>query len=91
MYSVFLVLDDDKKLKDLLPENIMNCYEKSPTKIPFLVWRTATTSQATPAATAPTARRWDEDDAPSDEGASWGPNNTIVQVDDMPAARPSSA
>jgi hypothetical protein len=64
MLSFFLVFDDDKMKKDLLTEAFMTCYEKSPAKIPFFVWRTATTSQATPAATsatAPVARVWDED------------------------------
>jgi hypothetical protein len=54
MFSVFLVLDDSKMRKDLLMDTFMKCYDKSPTKIPFLVWRTATTSQATPAATPAT-------------------------------------
>jgi hypothetical protein len=68
--------------KDLLVDAFVKCYEKSPTNISVLVWRTATTSQATPAATsdtakAPAARGWDEDDAPFDVGTSWDPHNNI--------------
>jgi hypothetical protein len=55
MLSVFLVLDDDKMNKDILMDAFMKCYEKSPTKIPFIVWRTATTSKATATATSATS------------------------------------
>jgi hypothetical protein len=51
MLSVFLVLDNDKIKKDHLMDAFVKCYEKSPTNIHFLVWRTTATSQATPAAT----------------------------------------
>jgi hypothetical protein len=76
VFSVFLVSDDDKTKKDLLMDAFMKCYEKR-TKTPFLVWRTATTSHATTAATAPAAKGWDEGGAPFDVGAPWDPHNPI--------------
>jgi hypothetical protein len=86
MFSVFLVLDDDKMKKDILMDAVMKCYEKSPTNIPFLVWRTTTTSQSILTATSytstsPAARGWDEDDAPFDLSASWDPYNPIGVID----------
>jgi hypothetical protein len=83
MFSAFLVLDDNKMKKDILMDAFVKCYEKSPTKINFLVWLTATTSQATPAdtATAPVARGWDQDDAPFGVGASWDPYTPIGVLD----------
>jgi hypothetical protein len=82
MFSVFLFLHDYKMKKYILMDAFMKCYEKSPTKIPFLVWRTTTKLQATPAstastATAPAARGWDEDDARFDVGESWDPHNPV--------------
>jgi hypothetical protein len=81
MFSLFLVLDNNKIKKDILMDAFMQCYEKSPTKIPFLVWLTATKLQASPAATAPAARGWEEDDVPFDVGASWDPYNPIGIID----------
>jgi hypothetical protein len=55
MLSVFLVLDDNTIKKDLLMGPFVKCYEKSRTKIPFLVWRTAMMSQSIPTATTDTS------------------------------------
>jgi hypothetical protein len=82
MLSVLLVLVDDKMKKDLLMDAFVKFYEKSPTKIIFLVWRTVATSKATLTAatatsTAPATIVWDEDDATFDVRASWEPHNPI--------------
>jgi hypothetical protein len=55
MFSVFLVLDDDNMKKNFLMDAFMKCYGMSQTKIPVRVWRTTTTSQATPVATSATS------------------------------------
>jgi hypothetical protein len=62
IFSVCLVLEDVKMNKDLLMDAFMKYYERSSTKVPFLVWRIATTSHATPAAPSPAARGCDEDE-----------------------------
>jgi hypothetical protein len=72
LFSVFLILEEEKKLKYILVEILMKQIDKDTTKIPFEVARPVATVPAMPALAAVGLAaalespdvQWDEDEAP---------------------------
>jgi hypothetical protein len=100
LFSVFLILEEEKNKKEILVEILMKKIGKYPTKIPFEVVLPVDTVPAMPAFMAVgiaaalespdvPAVQWDEDEASLFVGSSWDPTHTVVLCD-MGDERPRS-
>jgi hypothetical protein len=91
LFSVFLILEEEKNKKEILVEILMKQIDKDPTKIQFEVVRPVATVPAMPASVAAglagaleypdVPAQWDEDEAPFFVGVSWDPTHTVALCD----------